>query len=337
MSDPSVIGDRDATVRVAIVADAIGGAPGLEQTLAQIAEHGVPGCHLELIVSGACDARSYDVVHIFTHGPLGGAWLRGARALETPVATSYDPTASPALYHDGDVVLSPSRAADVSLYEHGISPGRIARFQRGVDIRCYHPARYAPDALPAAPEPSFNVLHVGEHGLELAAEAFLVARDRDPHLRLVLANGGTAYRARLGSRAVFLGELGPEQLARVYASSDLLLLTDCHDLFGDSVLEAQASGLPVLAVDAGAAPELIWNGRSGCLVSADPTAVAAAIRGLARRAAVLERLVTGGLRAIRERSWEGSLRQLADAYALAIEAARTRGDEAAVPEVARAA
>ncbi len=337
MSDPSLIGDPRTTMRVAVVADALGGTPGLEQTLAQIAEHGVPGCELELVVSRACDPGRYDVVHVCTHGPLGAAWLRGARALRTPVATSYEPAGSTSAYHQSDVVLSPSRAADALLCEHGIAPARIARFQRGVDIRCYHPARYAPDVLPAAPEASFNVLHVGEHGLELAAEAFLVAGDRDPHLRLVLANGASAYRPRLGSRAVFLGELAPEQLARVYASSDLLLLTDCGDLFGDSILVAQASGLPVLAVDAGAAPELIWNGRSGCLVSPDPTSVAAAIRGLARRAAVLERLVTGGLRAIRERSWEVSLRQLADGYALAIAAARTDRAAGTVTEVARAA
>jgi glycogen(starch) synthase len=74
----------------------------------------------------------------------------------------------------------------------------------------------------------------------------------------------------------------------------------------------------VLAVDAGAAAELIENGRTGSLVPPDPVALSAAIVGLARRATLLERLATGGLRATRERSWQSSLGQLAGIYARAL-------------------
>ena len=90
------------------------------------------------------------------------------------------------------------------------------------------------------------------------------------------------------------------------------------DAFAQAVLEAQASGLPVLAVDTGGAAELIENGRSGCLVAPDPAALGSAIRGLARRAALQDRLATGGLMAVRERTWERSLAQLAAGYARAL-------------------
>jgi phosphatidylinositol alpha 1,6-mannosyltransferase len=84
-----------------------------------------------------------------------------------------------------------------------------------------------------------------------------------------------------------------EHLGSIYASVDLLLLTSTTDLFAQAVLEAHASGLPVLAVDGGAGVELIENGRSGCLVPGDPVALGAALRGLALRATLLQRLATG--------------------------------------------
>jgi glycosyltransferase involved in cell wall biosynthesis len=93
------------------------------------------------------------------------------------------------------------------------------------------------------------------------------------------------------------------------------------DTFGQVILEAQASGLPVLAVDAGGPAELIEDGRSGCLVAPEAEALALALRGLARREAIRERLSTGGLLAVRERSWGRSLAQLATGYARAIDGA----------------
>ena len=226
-----------------------------------------------------------------------------------------------AFYGQCRVVLSPSRSADSSLRRLGIAEERIVRWDRGVDLTRFNPARYAPDVLPDA----FNVLYAGrltrEKGVELLADAFLTARDRDPRLRLVLAGGGPEeelLRSRLGGAATFLGWLEPDQLARVYASADLFVFPSATDTFGQVILEAQASGLPVLAVDAGGAPELIENGRSGCLVVPETEVLASAIRGLARRGAIRERLATGGLLAVRERSWERSLAQLAGGYAQAI-------------------
>ena len=105
-----------------------------------------------------------------------------------------------------------------------------------------------------------------EKGVDLLADAFLAARARDPRLQLVLAGGGgeeAALRARLGSAATFLGWLEGDALARTYADADLFLFCSQTDTFGQVVLEAQASGLPVVAVDAGGPPELIACGRCG--------------------------------------------------------------------------
>ncbi len=194
-----------------------------------------------------------------------------------------------------------------------------------VDLERFHPARYRADAIntPPGADQRFHVLYSGsvshERGMELLADAFLAARGRDPRLHLVIIGAGPAepyLRDRIGDAATFLGRLDEERRAPVYASADLLVLpAGIHS--GQVILEAQASGLPVLAVDEGAASELIEPGRSGCLVAAEASALGAAIRGLARRAALCERLATGGLLAARRRPQRRPVTRIGDGVARA--------------------
>ena len=84
----------------------------------------------------------------------------------------------------------------------------------------------------------------------------------------MLAGGGPeeeALRERLGERATFLGWLDGDDLARAYASADIFLFASRTDTFGQVMLEAQASGLPVVAVDEGGPRALIEDGRTGLL------------------------------------------------------------------------
>lgn len=84
------------------------------------------------------------------------------------------------------------------------------------------------------------------------------------------------------------------------------------------MLEAQASGLPVLAFNEGEPTELIESGRSGVLVPSTTIALAEAIRWLARRGTLRERLATGGLQAVRERTWDQALAELSAALTQAL-------------------
>ena len=130
----------------------------------------------------------------------------------------------------------------------------------------------------AAHRGRIDVLYAGrltrEKGVDLLADSFLAARARDPRLHLLLAGGGpeeAALRARLGGSATFLGWLEGDELAAAYASADLFLFCSRTDTFGQVILEAQASGLPVVAVAAGGPAELVADGRSGVLCPAAST------------------------------------------------------------------
>jgi glycosyltransferase involved in cell wall biosynthesis len=87
-----------------------------------------------------------------------------------------------------------------------------------------------------------------------------------------------------GHRAVFTGFLSQEELARIYASADVFVFPSTTDTFGNVVLEAQASGIPVVVTDQGGPQELVLPGRSGLVISGNDTgALTEAMRFLVER------------------------------------------------------
>jgi glycosyltransferase involved in cell wall biosynthesis len=229
-------------------------------------------------------------------------------------------------YGQCSVVLSPSAASDAVLGDLGIDGARIGRWDRGVDTERFGPHRRVADRYGAG---RVAVLYAGrltkEKGADLLADAFLVARARDPRLHLVLAGGGPeeeVLRARLGEHATFLGWLEGDALAEAYASADLFLFASRTDTFGQVLLEAQASGLPVVAVAEGGPCSIVEDGLSGLLRPADPLALADAVVALAADPAARARLAAAGRRAARERTWDRALERLAAGYRRALDGAR---------------
>ncbi len=309
-------------------------------------EVGVPS--LPAIVDAIAEGR-YDLVHVCAPGPAGIGGLMVARMLELPVIGSYHTElgayvglrtgqaelealatmAIGAFYGACDCVLSPSPASDARLAELGIAPDRVARWDRGVDLRRFGPQLRTPALLPG----QVNVLYAGrltrEKGIDLLADAFLAAHRRDPRLHLVLAGGGPEegrLRERLGEQATFLGWQSGEALARTYASADVFLFASQTDTFGQVIIEAQASGLPVVAVAAGGPASLIEHGRTGLLAPPEAQALAEAV---ASALSGPDRLRRGGLAAVAHRSWEASLDRLAAGYRIALASAAKRSRVAA--------
>jgi glycosyltransferase involved in cell wall biosynthesis/predicted metal-dependent phosphoesterase TrpH len=309
-------------------------------------EVGVPS--VPAIVDALSDGR-YELIHLCAPGPAGiEAWLLG-RVLELPVVGSYHTELATyaglrsgleqlealarmvlgAFYGACEVVLSPSPASDERLVQLGVAPDRIARWDRGVDLRRFDPALRLPGLLHG----QVNVMYAGrltkEKGVDLLADAFLEARRRDPRLHLALAGGGPeedALRERLGESATFLGWLADEELARAYASADVFLFASRTDTFGQVIREAQASGLPVLAVAEGGPKSLIEHGETGLLAPARTDALADALVGLVHRPLLRERLTHAALNAVRGRTWEAALERLAAGYRSALSRRRPASD-----------
>ncbi|HET7122407.1 MAG TPA: glycosyltransferase [Solirubrobacterales bacterium] len=302
---------------------------------------GVPG--LPDLVETLAEGR-YDLVHVTAPGPAGIAATLLSRITGAPLLASYHTELAAyaglrsrsetlealtraglaAFYSAPGAVLSPSPSADASVIALGADASRLGRWERGVDCQRFDPAKADPDAFPG----EIKVLYAGrltkEKGVDLLAEAFLRAHACDPRLHLLLAGGGPEegqLRARLGERATFLGWLAGEDLPRAYASADAFLFCSRTDTYGQVILEAAASGLPVVAVAEGGPAALVENRHTGLLCRPDPDHVAGTLLQLASSPRLRQKLGAAGAAAARERSWERSMGQLAAGYRRALDAA----------------
>ncbi len=328
--------------------EVIGTDPNVDRRLPAVADApipyypgmtvGVPS--LPDVVETLADGR-YDAVHLCSPGPAGIAAALVARVMGLPLIGSYHTelaayaglrsgrgeleglarTAVALFYGGCDVVLSPSDASDRALAGMGIASDRVGRWDRGVDLSRFGPERRVERLFPGA----INVLYAGrlttEKGADLLADAFVAARARDPRLHLVLAGGGPeegALRRRLGEHATFLGWLDGDELARAYASADLFCFASRTDTFGQVILEAQASGLPVVAVAEGGPRNLVQTGVTGLLRPPVADALADALVGLAASPQRRRRLADSALTAVGGRTWEASMQRLAEGYSRAL-------------------
>ncbi|HYJ21408.1 MAG TPA: glycosyltransferase [Solirubrobacterales bacterium] len=330
--------------------DVIGTDPGVDRRLPAAAELplpfyegmtlGVPG--LPDLVETLADG-GYDLVHVTAPGPAGVAATLLSRITGVPLLASYHTelaayagmrsgdggieaiaeAALGAFYGAPGVVLSPSPAADASLVALGIEAGRIGRWERGVDTDRFDPIKADRDAYPGEIKVLYSGRLTREKGVDLLAESFLRARDSDPRLHLLVAGGGPEegeLRACLGEHATFLGWLGGEELACAYASADVFLFASATDTYGQVILEAGASGLPVVAVAEGGPAALIENRHTGLLCRPDPDHLAGALLQLASSPELRHHLGAAAVTAARARSWERALSQLAVGYRRALEA-----------------
>ena len=213
-------------------------------------------------------------------------------------------------------------------------PERIGRWDRGVDVD-----RFSPALRTRAADGRIRVLvrRPSDEGEGRRPARRRVPRRRGRATRAWSSCSPAAAPRRTrcapgwARRRTFLGWLEGDALARAYADADLFLFCSQTDTFGQVVLEAQASGLPVVAVAAGGPSELIASGRTGILCPPRTSALADAVAGLAASPRARARLASGGMAAVRDRTWEASLAALGAGWtrALATRAATAHAVRAA--------
>jgi glycosyltransferase involved in cell wall biosynthesis len=280
-----------------------------------------------------CYEEGFTHIHSATPGPIGLAALAIARILKLPMSGTYHtalPQYARCLTDDADIedavwkytlwyydqmdrVYVPSRSTLHELVAKGIARDKIHLFPRGVDAARFHPAksnrRFLEDQYGIGPGPT--ILYVGrvskEKNLALLGEVYREVM-HTPANCLVVGDGPYLNEMQEGLKdtpCVFTGYVEGEELATLYASCDLFVFPSTTDTFGNVVLEAQASGLPVIVTNSGGPQENILPGQTGFVVQGDDfPSLLHAVETLLDNAELRVAMGKAARRAMEERSFE---------------------------------
>ena len=221
-------------------------------------------------------------------------------------------------------VYTPSAPARADLIALGLRDVQV--WGCGVDLASFAPSRRSQPLRAAyGVDDSVVFLHVGrlaaEKGVDKIVRAFNRARSMLPAgaARLVIAGSGpeeAALRALAGPDVLFLGILDRRRaLPRLYASADVFLFSSLTETLGLVVLEAMASGLPVIATPAGGVADHLRDDANGIAYPPfDVDVMASAIVDLTLREDRRRRLAEGARRTALALDWEAELDRLDASY-----------------------
>ena len=251
-----------------------------------------------LDVMNFIEREGFTRIHISTPGTVGLLGLLIARMMNIPVAGTYhtdipqyvrsltnDEFLEQAawsymiwFYSQMEEVLVPSVGTREQLRSRGLPTERMKPLPRWVDTEVYSPEMRNPSFWKSRGVGLGRIvlLYVGrvsrEKGLEMLVAAFTELVDSGAPIALAIIGDGP-YRQEMETNLTgypnqFTGYLTGEQLQRGYASADMFVFPSATDTFGNVVLEAQASGLPVIVSDEGGPRELMRDGETGIVFRA---------------------------------------------------------------------
>jgi len=295
----------------------------------------------------ALAAFAPDVVHLASPFVLGAAGVAAAERLGVPSVAVFQTdiagfarshhlgALSPVAWrwirwlHDrADVTLAPSAATMTDLAQHGVP--RLGLWRRGVDVRRFDPQRRDGPGVRElrarlAPDGEVLVGYIGRLAPEKQVHRLAALAGIDG-VRLVIGGDGPARRSverSLGrptsDAATFLGQLDGDPLADTFAALDVFVHTGTEETFGQTIQEALASGVPVVAPACGGPLDLVRPGDNGLLYApGDEAGLRAAVTSLVGDPDLRERMGLAARDGVAGRTWETLGDQLVAHYRRAI-------------------
>ncbi|MBN1434226.1 glycosyltransferase family 1 protein, partial [Candidatus Fermentibacterales bacterium] len=326
--------------------------PGWVVNFPPLREFRVPDYHSKLLsippfleTLRFIDENDFGVLYISTPGPVGFAALGIARLLGIRSVAIYhtdyprhvnhivqdarmgDLAASGValFYGNVDLVMVPSSYYMDDLEAMGIDRSRMRIFPRGTDCSQFSPEWRDADfytRFGGSPD-SIKLVYVGrvsrEKDLDVLADCFLMLRESRPEADVelfVVGDGpfmGDLARKLSGRGAFFCGTLHGEDLSRAYASGDIFVFPSTTDTYGNSVLEAQAAGLPAVVSDMGGPMEIIRPGETGLVCRGrDPERFLEAVLKLMEDSAARSVMGRAARELALEKTWEKAFESLWD-------------------------
>jgi phosphatidylinositol alpha 1,6-mannosyltransferase len=283
---------------------------------AALADHQTDVVHLAspvfLGAFGAYAAKKYPMVAVYqTDLP---AYARAYRLGRAGEATAWNWLRR--VHNRAGRTLAPSTVTATGLLARGMT--NVWLWGRGVDTERFDPAKRSAELRgELAPANELIVGYVGRLATEKRVE-HLAGVAELPGVRLVIVGAGPAEAALRQQipGAAFLGERRGEELAALYASMDVFVHSGPYETFGQTLQEAAASGLPVIAPAAGGPLDLVDDGVTGYLVPpGDPGAFTTAVTKLTAAPAIRAEFGAAGRRKVLGRTWSALTDELLGHYA----------------------
>ena len=276
-----------------------------------------------------------DVVHLASPFAIGAPAMRAATRLKVPVVAIYQTDvagfaeryglgmAQELIWHRlrsihdrADLTLAPSVTVREDLHRQRIP--RVQLWARGVDPTVFSPAWRDNHRRLALVDQPGDVLvgYIGRLADEKHVDDLRVLNDLRG-VRLVVIGDGPrrADLQRILPRAAFLGLLTGPDLSRAVASLDIAVQPGPYETFCQAAQEAMASGVPVVAVGAGATAELIDPSRTGWVYPrGDLAQLRAHVQDLAGDDAKRRAMGLAARAAVRTRTWPAVCDQLLTYY-----------------------
>lgn len=215
-------------------------------------------------------------------------------------------------YGQLDTVFVNSEEYKQSWIKRGFDPAKLKILPRGLDTGLFHPGQHNSAFFEkfGASNGEVRLLYVGrisrEKDLDLLADAYRRLRKEGLPVQLFVVGHGPYSKAFAKSLpdAFFTGYLKGAELAAAYASADIFVFPSTTDTFGNVILEAQASGLPVVVSDSGGPKELVMDKANGLITkSHDVEDLTDAIRTLVTNRALRQRMASAARESVTDRSW----------------------------------
>jgi len=289
------------------------------------------------------DAFGPDLIHVATEATLGLRMLHHAKKRRIPVVSSFHTNFDQYCdsYHVGWAkgmawrylrwfhnrtleTYVPSQVTIDDLALQGFE--RLVLWPRGVDGHLFHPDR--PGRATVRHELGFQpddvvIGHVSrlaaEKNAPYLARALRSVAEICPKIKFLVVGDGperAGFAATLGESARFVGYKSGGDLADHYAAADLFAFASVTETFGNVVLEALASGLPVVALRAGGVGSIVQDGSTGTLVGPDqpPRVMAEALVKLVEGPVLRQSMARAARRYALEQTWGSIMARLRDHY-----------------------